>query len=57
MHKSNQCASVAHSVFIVCRGSLESYVQMVRAREGKEFASVYPIMLDLLQKGLQITTT
>jgi len=34
------------------KGSLESYVQSVTAKEEKEFASVYPIMLDLLQRGL-----
>ncbi|KAK2155274.1 hypothetical protein LSH36_244g03005 [Paralvinella palmiformis] len=37
------------------KGSLESYVQGVRAREGKEFAPVYPVMLDILQKGIQAT--
>ncbi|KAG7455953.1 hypothetical protein MATL_G00246540 [Megalops atlanticus] len=33
------------------RGALEAYVQSVRARQGKEFAPVYPIMLQLLQKS------
>ncbi|KAI7792095.1 conserved oligomeric Golgi complex subunit 5 [Triplophysa rosa] len=33
------------------RGALEAYVQSVRARQGKEFAPVYPIMLQLLQKA------
>ncbi|XP_032895598.1 conserved oligomeric Golgi complex subunit 5 isoform X1 [Amblyraja radiata] len=37
---------------ILIRGSLEAYVQSVRAREGKEFASVYPVMLQLLQKAM-----
>ncbi|XP_072026015.1 conserved oligomeric Golgi complex subunit 5-like [Amphiura filiformis] len=37
------------------RGTLEAYVQSVRAREGKEFAPIYPIMLDILQKGTQIS--
>jgi hypothetical protein len=35
------------------RGSLESYVQSVTSRGGKEFTPVYPIMIDLLQRGLQ----
>ncbi|XP_041820342.1 conserved oligomeric Golgi complex subunit 5 [Chelmon rostratus] len=38
------------------RGTLEAYVQSVRARQGKEFAPIYPIMLQLLQRatsGLQ----
>ncbi|XP_077981435.1 conserved oligomeric Golgi complex subunit 5-like [Glandiceps talaboti] len=35
------------------RGTLEAYVQSVRARQGKEFANIYPIMLQLLQQGLQ----
>ncbi|XP_023932212.1 conserved oligomeric Golgi complex subunit 5 [Lingula anatina] len=35
------------------KGTLESYVQTVRVREGKEFAAVYPVMLDLLQRGMQ----
>ncbi|KAG7235839.1 hypothetical protein INR49_002164 [Caranx melampygus] len=38
------------------RGALEAYVQSVRARQGKEFAPIYPIMLQLLQRatsGLQ----
>ncbi|XP_067860966.1 conserved oligomeric Golgi complex subunit 5 isoform X2 [Heptranchias perlo] len=37
---------------ILIRGALEAYVQSVRAREGKEFAPVYPIMLQLLQKAM-----
>lgn len=40
-------------VFIfVFRGALEAYVQSVRSREGKEFAPVYPIMVQLLQKAM-----
>ncbi|XP_069317808.1 conserved oligomeric Golgi complex subunit 5 isoform X4 [Eulemur rufifrons] len=34
------------------RGALEAYVQTVRSREGKEFAPVYPIMVQLLQKAM-----
>lgn len=37
------------------KGSLEAYVQQVRSRQGKEFASIYPIMLKVLQTGLQHT--
>ncbi|XP_026557118.1 conserved oligomeric Golgi complex subunit 5 [Pseudonaja textilis] len=37
---------------ILIRGALEAYVQSVRSREGKEFAPVYPVMVQLLQKGL-----
>ncbi|KAA8580431.1 hypothetical protein FQN60_005966 [Etheostoma spectabile] len=33
------------------RGALEAYQQSVRARQGKEFAPIYPIMLQLLQKA------
>ncbi|KAG7497670.1 conserved oligomeric Golgi complex subunit 5 [Solea senegalensis] len=33
------------------RGALEAYVQSVRTRQGKEFAPVYPIMLQLLQRA------
>uniref|UniRef100_A0A3Q2QP98 Component of oligomeric golgi complex 5 n=1 Tax=Fundulus heteroclitus TaxID=8078 RepID=A0A3Q2QP98_FUNHE len=33
------------------RGALEAYVQLIRARQGKEFAPMYPIMLQLLQKA------
>ncbi|XP_062850687.1 conserved oligomeric Golgi complex subunit 5 [Trichomycterus rosablanca] len=33
------------------RGALEAYVQCVKARQGKNFAPVYPIMLQLLQKA------
>lgn len=33
------------------RGALEAYVQSVRARQGKEFAPIYPIMLQVLQKA------
>lgn len=33
------------------RGALEAYVQTVRARQGKEFAPIYPIMLQLLQRA------
>lgn len=34
------------------KGSLESYEQSVRSRGGKQFVDVYPVMLDLLHKGL-----
>ncbi|KAK2535558.1 Cog5 [Columba livia] len=34
------------------RGALEAYVQSVRTREEKEFAPVYPIMVQLLQKAM-----
>uniref|UniRef100_A0A8C9YYH0 Conserved oligomeric Golgi complex subunit 5 n=1 Tax=Sander lucioperca TaxID=283035 RepID=A0A8C9YYH0_SANLU len=33
------------------RGALEAYVQSVRSRQGKEFAPIYPIMLQLLQRA------
>ncbi|XP_078536437.1 conserved oligomeric Golgi complex subunit 5 [Lissotriton helveticus] len=36
---------------ILIRGALEAYVQSVRTREAKEFAPVYPIMVQLLQKA------
>lgn len=38
--------------FCIPRGALEAYVQSVRSREGKEFAPVYPIMVQLLQKAM-----
>ncbi|ERE72722.1 conserved oligomeric Golgi complex subunit 5 [Cricetulus griseus] len=37
---------------LLLRGALEAYVQSVRSREGKEFAPVYPIMVQLLQKAM-----
>ncbi|XP_053319174.1 conserved oligomeric Golgi complex subunit 5 [Spea bombifrons] len=37
---------------ILIRGALEAYTQSVKAREGKEFAPVYPIMVQLLQKAM-----
>ncbi|XP_014663844.1 PREDICTED: conserved oligomeric Golgi complex subunit 5-like [Priapulus caudatus] len=37
------------------KGAMESYVQSVKSRQGKEFASVYPVMVELLNKGLQQT--
>ncbi|XP_069317811.1 conserved oligomeric Golgi complex subunit 5 isoform X7 [Eulemur rufifrons] len=37
---------------LLIRGALEAYVQTVRSREGKEFAPVYPIMVQLLQKAM-----
>uniref|UniRef100_A0A3Q3WBS5 Conserved oligomeric Golgi complex subunit 5 n=1 Tax=Mola mola TaxID=94237 RepID=A0A3Q3WBS5_MOLML len=33
------------------RGALEAYVQSVRARKGKEFSPIYPVMLQLLQRA------
>ncbi|XP_072310768.1 conserved oligomeric Golgi complex subunit 5 [Eucyclogobius newberryi] len=33
------------------RASVEAYVQSVRARQGKEFTPIYPIMLQLLQRA------
>lgn len=40
-------------LFLLCslRGALEAYVQSVRARQGKEFAPIYPVMLQLLQRA------
>ncbi|KAF4793895.1 component of oligomeric golgi complex 5 [Turdus rufiventris] len=40
-----------HDSLVTC-GALEAYVQSVRTREGKEFAPVYPIMVQLLQKAM-----
>ncbi|XP_065739806.1 conserved oligomeric Golgi complex subunit 5 isoform X3 [Phocoena phocoena] len=37
---------------LLVRGALEAYVQSVKSREGKEFAPVYPIMVQLLQKAM-----
>lgn len=37
--------------FCPLRGAVEAYVQSVRARQGKEFAPIYPIMLQLLQRA------
>uniref|UniRef100_A0A2K6TIK9 Conserved oligomeric Golgi complex subunit 5 n=1 Tax=Saimiri boliviensis boliviensis TaxID=39432 RepID=A0A2K6TIK9_SAIBB len=37
---------------LLIRGALEAYVQSVRSREGKEFAPVYPIMVQLLHKAM-----
>ncbi|XP_037098459.1 conserved oligomeric Golgi complex subunit 5 isoform X1 [Syngnathus acus] len=36
------------------RGTLEAYVLSVRARQGKEFAPIYPIMLQLLQRATSL---
>ncbi|XP_064606457.1 conserved oligomeric Golgi complex subunit 5-like [Liolophura sinensis] len=38
---------------MLIKGTLEAYVQYVRSRQGKEFTPLYPIMLKLLQEGLQ----
>ncbi|XP_053572548.1 conserved oligomeric Golgi complex subunit 5 isoform X2 [Bombina bombina] len=37
---------------LLIRGALEAYMQSVKAREGKEFAPVYPIMVEVLQKAM-----
>ncbi|KAL3222578.1 hypothetical protein MRX96_028360 [Rhipicephalus microplus] len=37
---------------VLVRGAMESYVQTVRQRQGKEFASVYPIMKEILEKAM-----
>jgi len=63
-HHSSKCSGpirvVTYPYFILCfvffctfRGSLESYVQGVTSKGGKEFVPLYPIMVELLQKGLQ----
>lgn len=36
---------------LLLRGALEAYVQAVKARQGRNFAPVYPIMLQLLQRA------
>uniref|UniRef100_A0A8C5FIQ1 Conserved oligomeric Golgi complex subunit 5 n=1 Tax=Gadus morhua TaxID=8049 RepID=A0A8C5FIQ1_GADMO len=43
-------------VFPLLRGALEAYVQSVRTRQGKEFAPIYPIMLQLLQRATSATS-
>ncbi|XP_039251154.2 conserved oligomeric Golgi complex subunit 5-like [Styela clava] len=35
------------------RGTIEHYVNSVKSRQGTEFAAIYPIMLGLLQKGME----
>lgn len=49
----NSSAPINCVTVCVCvhRGALEAYVQLVRTRQGKEFASIYPIMLQLLQRA------
>lgn len=42
----------SYFTFFFFSGALEAYVQSVRTREGKEFAPVYPIMVQLLQKAM-----
>lgn len=47
---------VRQDVFYIVfdRGALEAYAKLVRQRQSKEYAPVYPLMLDLLQKGLSL---
>ncbi|XP_071081856.1 conserved oligomeric Golgi complex subunit 5-like [Haliotis cracherodii] len=35
------------------KGTLEAYTKLVRQRQSKEYAPIYPVMVDLLQRGLQ----
>ncbi|CAK8697833.1 unnamed protein product [Clavelina lepadiformis] len=35
------------------RGAVENYVSSVRSRQGTKFASVYPLMVSLLQRGME----
>jgi hypothetical protein len=39
-------------LFVLFRGTLETYVQIVRNRQQKEFAPIYVIILNILEKGL-----
>ncbi|KAK8763999.1 hypothetical protein V5799_033393 [Amblyomma americanum] len=39
---------------VLVRGAMESYVQTVRQRQGKEFAPVYPIMKEILEKAMAL---
>ncbi|KAK6993674.1 conserved oligomeric Golgi complex subunit 5 [Biomphalaria glabrata] len=36
----------------IIKGALEAYAKLIRQKQGKEYTAVYPIMLDLLQRGL-----
>ncbi|CAL1534536.1 unnamed protein product [Lymnaea stagnalis] len=36
----------------IIKGSLEAYAKLVRQKQGKEYVAVYPVMLEMLQKGL-----
>jgi hypothetical protein len=40
---------------VFSRGTLETYVQTVRNRQQKEFAPIYVIILNILEKGLAAT--
>ncbi len=44
------------NLFCDFRGTLETYVQTVRNRQQKEFAPIYIIILNILEKGLASTT-
>ncbi|XP_059152670.1 conserved oligomeric Golgi complex subunit 5-like [Physella acuta] len=37
----------------IMKGALEAYARLVRQNQSKEYAAVYPVMLEMLQKGLQ----
>ena len=48
---SPQYPHLTHAYYIF-RGALESYAKSVSAEGITEYAPVYPVMLELLQKGL-----
>ena len=40
---------------MIFRGALDTYVQTVRNRQQKEFAPIYVIILNILEKGMAST--
>ncbi len=42
-----------HERLNMLRGAVENHVNVVRSQQGSSFAPAYPVILDLLQKGIE----
>lgn len=53
MSRNDALNGVVNEVY--SRGALDTYVQIVRNRQQKEFAPIYVVILNILEKGLAAT--
>ena len=46
--------TILQLILCYCRATLDSYSKRVRGQTKSEYADVYPVMVSLLKKGLEV---
>ena len=41
---------------LILKNSIEDYVSLIKHKNEKQFVPIYPVLVDLLEKGLQQST-